>query len=212
MAVQELYYQVWLHRGHETQVSVVSTYKEVRLARNSAEMRNAAERHDTCPDLPQRFFYFVRPILAEDYRKAEQEIFLRHEQKGREFFMAQYRGELLPYARRMVATMLHGLETMDSGLSASLKRDGGEYRGYDERYDGYSRILCSSIYSCATETICLEVAFLDGNSKRAALLGVFQNEDELKNWLCRSDEAAQACEEKLIGICCSWYLPGDLRL
>lgn len=222
MAAEDWYYQVWVHRGVETQVRVVGTYKAEWRAMQIAEAYNTAEEHHLqsesraaasdnrrpASDCVPQSFYFVRPIFEEDLSEDVQEMFRSHLQEDKELFMAHYRGELRPYAQRMVASVLRSIETMESARSFILDNEGGWHEGYDEDYDGVHHIVCYAIYS-GVERIRLEVAFARGADWNSALVGIFRDEKDLIDWLCSSGLAVKACEEKLIEIFCDRHLPNN---
>lgn len=203
---KDWYYQVWEHCGNEKRVSVFDTFQTEWQARKCAEGMNSLVESDTAPDcMPHRFF-FVRPIAAEDVLAKWREEILRRSKEGREFFMSQYRGEFLPYARRMVEAMLRSIKAMDSAKAFVLHEEGGWHVGYDEEYDGPTHIVCAAIYS-GLKRISLEVAFVRGRDKSARMVAGFEDEDELMAWLSCTEVAAKACEERLIDICSNGLVP-----
>lgn len=198
---RDWYYQVWVHCDREKEVEVVSTWKTKWQAQKEADSRNAMVINDTRPDNPPRRFYFVRPILAEELKAEMEERYKRELKEDTEYFMSQYRGEFLPYARDMVKSMLRSIETCESSRHFILDEKGGWLYSYCAKYDYDCMITCSAIYSGA-DRVSLEVAFERMNNKDALLVKVFKDEDEFIMWLIDAERAAKACEEKLIEICC----------
>lgn len=198
------YYQIWLHRGHGNTVSALDIYKTEGQATDSANSRNAMARHDNRPDLPMKDFFFVRPIAKEDlpYGGSKYDSYLDDDKRE---FMKDYRGELLPYAQDMVASMLRSLNELDSASHFRLYENGGWHVGYKQQYRPFRYIECTAIYS-GVERIILEVAFNCGKYRCASFVGAFEDEKELRNWLAQSHDAAKMCEEKLIEIRCDRFV------
>lgn len=204
MAERNWYYQVWVHCDHEEEVHVVETYKTEWQAQEDADKRNALVKHDTVPDNPPRIFFFVRPILAEELIAEKEEAYKRQLKEDTEFFISQYRGEFLPYAKKMVEDILRRIETCDPCEHCILINEGGSLLGYNEEYDFDCRITCSALYS-GIDRVSLEVALVRMGNKDAEIVKVFQEEEELLEWLRDSKVAAKACEKKLIEICCDRF-------
>ena len=204
-------YQVWVHCGHEREVKVVDTYKTEWQARKSAEMQNAAVLHDTRPDIPPSQFYFVQAITAADLRQKEKGRWRDHDKENLERFMKTYNGELLPYAQRMVVSMIHSIETMDSTTSFRLGNDGGWFKGYEENFEDEYKIELYACYS-GIGLIYLEVSFVRDRDRNSAFVAMFKGKDELMEWLRCTENAVRCCEEKLIDIRCDPELFDDIPM
>lgn len=199
------FYQVWLHRSHDNNVSAVDTYKTEWQARKSADARNAAAQHDNRPDRPLKDFFFVRPIAKEDlpYGGSQYDSYLDDDKRE---FMKHYSGELFPFAHNMVVSMLQSLNEMDTATSVKLDDHGGWHVGYKESYSFMCYIVCTAIFS-GIERVLLEVSFRygDAGNECATFVGEFEDEEELKDWLADTEKAAKICEEKLIEIRCDSF-------
>lgn len=208
---KDWYYQVWVHCGHERGVSAVETYKTEWQARKSADMQNAAVEHDERPDRPPSRFYFVQPITAEDLREEVRNRLRNYDKENLERFMKTYKGEWLPYAQRMVESMIRSIEELDSGRSFRLHNNGGWHVGYEENYGSGYRIWFIAIYS-GIGLVRLEVSFIRGKDRNSSFVKMFKDEKDLLEWLRCSDEAVKICETKLIDIRCDPELFDDIPI
>lgn len=204
MAAGDWYYQVWVHCEQETRVYLIETYKTEWQARKSADMRNAAVRHDTPPDLPARNFYFVRAVTEEQLLETAAEKFRHHHSEDMRQYLKQYDGAMKPYAKEMVDEMRFSILTCKGEVYWRLYEHGGRLEGYRRDVDGLGTITCSTLYT-GRDIVRLEVAVVRGEKEDVSIVDSFRSESDLLAWLNNSLRAAAACEVRLIGMLCDRY-------
>ena len=201
---RDWYYQVWMHCNYDKVVNVIKTYKDEWMARNDANIRNAAERHDTVGDLPPSVFYYVRPVTEDQLNEGLRERFYRHRKRVKEYFLSHYKGAFRPYAAILAKSMKHSIETCEYGTSIRLNDKGGKLAGCRLDYDQVTAMTCSAVYS-GISRVCLEVAFDRMGNIDSAFVKEFKDEDQLLDWLGSTDAATEAIEDKLLEIYCDRY-------
>lgn len=178
---------------------LVGTYEERYRAEKDAGMRNAAERHDTCPDRPPRLYYYVRPVTEKQLLIVEKEKFRRSHGKYRKQ-LAQKHGKVLkPLAKEMVAAILFCIETCEEEHRARLRHRGGWLDGYKGHADGIGDIICSLFYPGVGE-IALVVTIEHDGERNSQEVETFGSEQMLKSWLLNTKGSASACENRIVNI------------
>ena len=199
METKRVVYQVWMHRGQESAVHLVDTCQNEQLALKVAGQHNAAERHDTRPDLPPRRYYYVKPVSEEQIREAEKEKYRLRRGEERRRLTRRHHEVLAPIAREMAAAMVFCLETTDKERLALLRNRGGWIEAYRGFAEGVGSITCSALYTGWGE-MALEVTIEDANESLE--VETFRTEYAMRSWLLNTRGSASAIENRLIDMVC----------
>lgn len=202
MKTEELYYQVveWNAKYDE--------YHEVRLSKSkdrAMSVKLCYEREAIVDarqgNKPNHLYYFIS-ILSADVIKAMR--WKKYEQKlseAREFFMSQYDGEFMPYCRQIVQTLSNVLEICTPKDLYDIEREEGSLRTPEENIDSWTTAWLE-VKSGDDGAIWLHSLIKRGpDDAREAIVNEFVNWESLQKWLKDVNQAATACEQKLIDSC-----------
>ena len=176
-------------------MTLLDTYKEKWRAQKDADMRNAAEEHDTQWGLPPRRYFYVKPVTEEQLMEEKKEKHKRHSEEWRSL-ERRFHEKLQPVCREIATAVVFAIETCEEQHLDRLRKDGGYIDCYKGTVDEAGSIACSLLFS--GNDIILELTLRNNEEIDSIAVEKFSVVWLLRSWLLGIQGAAAACENRLI--------------
>ena len=202
METEKLYYQVmeWDAKDGECRKVALFESKEAAFSvKDRCEMDALIDaRRD---NRPNHLYYFVSILAADVVRAMKWKEYNQKLNEAREFFMSQYDGEFMPNCRQLVQKLAWVLEICTPTELSDIERKEGRIRIPEKSIDSWTAAWLEAKSGDDGSVWLYSLIKRGSDDTRKAIVNEFVNWESLRKWLKDVDQAATACEQKLIDSC-----------